>query len=87
MRIRMLATAQEFEGTAEEIVRQMQSDAFVPGPLATYMDWLAVNTSRYRGIELDTRGRTIGEKAESLVQSLLEWGLATELPSGVSAFQ
>ena len=87
MRIRMLATAQEFEGTPEEIVRQMQSDAFVPGSVALYIDWLALNTSRYRGIELDTRGRTLAAKAESLVQSLLDNGLAAEQPSGVSAFQ
>lgn len=87
MRIRMLATGQEFEGTAEEIVRQMQSDAFVPGPLAGYIDWLALNTSRYRGIELSAHGRTIQEKADSLVQSLLEAGLAIEQPAGVSAFE
>ena len=89
MRIRLRSTGRVYEGEAEEVVAAMQADA-VAGTgmsLAEYCDWVAANGSRFRGVELDARGRTAAEKASSLLESMLSLGLAEELGGASSAFR
>lgn len=89
MRIRMRSTGRVYEGDAEEIVGGMQADALAGTgmSLAEYCDWVAANGSRFRGVELGVRGRTSAEKAASLLSSLLEHGMAEELPEAAAAFR
>jgi hypothetical protein len=89
MRIRMRSTGRVYEGSADEVVAAMQADA-VAGTgmtLAEYCDWVAANGSRFRGVELDARGRTAAEKAESLLSSMVGLGLVDELDAVSSAFR
>ena len=89
MRIKLRSTGRVYEGEADEVVSGMQADA-VAGTgmsLAEYCDWVAANGSRFRGIELDSRGRTSAEKASSLLDSMVSLGLAEALDGPSSAFR
>jgi len=89
MRIKLRSTGRVYEGEADEVVSGMQADA-VAGTgmsLAEYCDWVAANGSRFRGIELDSRGRTSAEKASSLLDSMVSLGLAEALDGTSSAFR
>lgn len=89
MKIRLRSTGRVYEGEAEEVVAAMQADA-VAGTgmsLAEYCDWVAANGSRFRGVELDARGRTAAEKAASLLDSMIALGLAEEMGGASSAFR
>lgn len=85
----MRSTGRVYEGEADEVVSAMQADA-VAGTgmtLAEYCDWVAANGSRFRGIELDSRGRTSAEKASSLLDSMVALGLAEQIDGPSSAFR
>lgn len=89
MRIRLRSTGRVYEGEAIDVVSGMQADA-VAGTgmsLAEYCDWVAANGSRFRGIELDSRGRTSAEKASSLLESMVSLGLVDAMDGPSSAFR
>lgn len=89
MRIRMRSTGRVYEGTADEVIAAMQADA-VAGTgmtLAEYCDWVAANGSRFRGVELDSHGRTAAEKAASLLDSMIAQGLVEEMEDVSTAFR
>jgi len=66
------------QGTPKQIVQAMQSVAFgqEDRALGEYIDWAAGMAGRMTGIELEVEGETDDEKAASLVQAMLEAGLA-----------
>lgn len=80
MRIRM-EDGRELEGTAIQIVQQMQSIAFgrERDSLSQYIDWVRRQTSDYMGVALDITGETDEERASSLVDQLLRARLAARI--------
>jgi len=78
MRIKILSDGRVLEGTAEQIVQQMQYLAFgqEDRSLGEYVDWLKAQVERMESISLDVHGDTGPEKAKSLVHAMLESGLA-----------
>jgi len=81
MRIRIVSDGRVFEGTAEQIVQQLQYIAFgkEEATLAEYVDWLAAQVARQEGVELKVEGATGREKAAALVKAMIEAGLAVRV--------
>jgi len=81
MRIEILADGRVLEGTALQIVRDMQSIAFgqEDHSLSEYIDWIVDQAGRMTDVELKITGETDAEKAEALVREMIEKGLARRL--------
>jgi hypothetical protein len=71
----------EFEGTAVEIVRGMQEIAFGVEhlSLSEYIGWVAANAKRVEDVDLAVSGESDEQKAEALVQAMLDKVLAVEM--------
>ncbi|MBC7977445.1 MAG: hypothetical protein H7138_20925 [Myxococcales bacterium] len=68
---------QVFEGTALQIMRQMQDLAFgAPEPLADYLAWVASNARKMDGVELAIHGDTDDELAAFFVAEMARCKLA-----------
>lgn len=68
-----------FEGTPAEMVRAMQALAFGVEKLSidAYIDWVVTNVRRFEGVELVVDGKSAEERAASLVEEMVENGLAS----------
>jgi hypothetical protein len=69
-----------YRGTAVEIVKAMQATAFFDRdkPVDEYLDSLPENLERFTGKRITLTGRTLRERAESLLDELVRVGAATE---------
>lgn len=78
MRIRMTGDGRVFQGTPKQIVEAMQYIAFGQEhrTLGEYIDWAVGQLERLQSITLEVRGDTDEEKAASLVEAMLDAGLA-----------
>jgi hypothetical protein len=81
MRIKIVNDGRVIEGTALQIVQQMQSVAFGKDDraVADYVDWVAAEVARLMEVSLDVKGETGDERARSLVDEMLRTGLAEKL--------
>ena len=81
MKIRINADGRVLQGTPKQIVEAMQSIAFgqEDRTLGEYIDWAAEMASSMMGVGLKVSGETDEEKAASLVDAMLEAGLAEKL--------
>ena len=81
MRIRIVSDGRVLQGTAEQIVRQLQYLAFgqEDASLAEYVDWVAAQVGRQEGVELTVEGATGREKAAALLAALVGVGVALRL--------
>ena len=81
MKIRINADGRVLQGTPKQIVEAMQSIAFgqEDRTLGEYIDWAAEMASSMMGVELKVSGETDAERAASLVEAMLEAGLAEKL--------
>ena len=81
MRIRIHADQRIYSGTPTEVVQQMHEQAFAAQhlSLSDYVDWAAGMAREMLGIHLQITGDTAELKAASLVQAMLEQGLADKL--------
>lgn len=77
MRIKVLSDGRVLQGTATDIVRQMQYLAFgkEQKPLSEYIDWLKTHLENQNGITLSVVGATPAERAESFLRALGAAGL------------
>ena len=67
-----------FQGTARQIVQQMQ-DIAMGAPsmnLGEYCDWVAARAGTFEGVAIEPRGTTDDEKCASLIEQMLARGLA-----------
>ena len=85
MRIRICADQRIYSGTPTELVQQMHERAFGAQhlSLSEYVLWAAGRARDMLGIHLEVSGDTADLKASSLVQSMLQTGLADELEEEV----
>ena len=67
-----------FQGTALQIVKEMQDIAFgvEQMTLDQYIDWVLQNAQRFEEVELAVAGETTAERAKALVAEMLRAGLA-----------
>lgn len=81
MRIRILSDGRVFQGTAQQIVEQMHFLAFGKEnrSLSEYVDWLVDQIQRMESISITVKGENDAEKAASMVQAMLETGLAEKM--------
>ena len=81
MRIRIIADGRVLQGTAKQIVEAMHSIAFGQEnrSLSEYIDWSVDMARRMAGVELAVEGETDEKKSASLVQAMLDAGLAKKL--------
>ena len=81
MKIRINADGRVLQGTPKQIVEAMQSIAFGQDnrTLSEYIDWAAEQASRMMEVDLKVSGETDEEKAASLVEAMLEAGLAEKM--------
>ena len=81
MRIKILADGRGLEGTAEQIVQQMQYLAFgqEDRSMSEYVDWLSGQLERMQNISIKIDGESGPEKARSLVKAMFENGLAEKM--------
>lgn len=81
MRIVMKADGRVFEGTAIQIVQQMQSLAFGwdGKPLGEYIDWAATQLERMEGVKIDVLGAAadLEGRARWFIQGMVDGGMAT----------
>jgi hypothetical protein len=77
----MMGDGRVLEGTAKQIVEAMHSLAFGQEnrTLGGYIDWAVEQASRMNEIDMEVEGETDEEKAESLVEAMLDAGLAERL--------
>lgn len=68
-----------FQGTAEQIVRAMQDIAFGAAGMSLdqYIDWVIENARRFENVELTAEGATTHARATSLVEDMIDRGLAS----------
>lgn len=78
MRVRLLDNGRVLEGTAFEIVDEMREGQFGGDDLtvAQYVDQVCARVKKWHGVDLRIDGETGEEKAEKLVDALIEAGLA-----------
>jgi len=81
MRIHMIRDGRVLEGTPRQIVEAMRYIAFgqEQRSLSEYIDWLVDQVQRIESIDLKVEGDTDDEKAASLVQAMLNSGLAVKM--------
>ncbi len=81
MRIQIVNDGRVLEGTAVQIVQQLQYIAFgkEEATLAEYVDWLAAQVARQDGVDLRVEGTTGREKAVGLVKAMVKAGLAVKV--------
>ena len=81
MKIRIHADSRILSGSPTEIVKQMHDIAFVPPGLSLteYTDWAAQMAHDMLGLHLELDGDTDATRSASLVQAMLQTGLAEEL--------
>ena len=81
MRIKITSDGRVLEGTAKQIVEAMHYVAFgqEQRTLSEYIDWAVDQASRMNEIDLKVEGETDEEKAASLVDAMLEAGLAEKV--------
>lgn len=81
MRIRIVNDGRVLDGTAEQIVQQLQYIAFgkEETSMSEYVDWLAAQVARQEGVELKVEGATGRDKAAALVKAMVEAELAVKL--------
>jgi len=74
----MVNDGRVLEGSAEQILRQMQYIAFghQEATLDEYVDWLAGQLERQESVVLKLEGTTGAERAARLVKAMIEVGLA-----------
>lgn len=67
-----------FQGTPEQIVRAMQDIAFGADGMSLdeYIDWVIENACRFEGVELKADGATPELRASSLIDGMVNRGLA-----------
>ncbi|MFI5298635.1 MAG: hypothetical protein ACHREM_11095 [Polyangiales bacterium] len=67
-----------FQGTAMQVVKAMQDIAFGVDEMTLdqYIDWVVDNARRFEAVELAIVGTTTEERAQTLVDSMIETGLA-----------
>jgi hypothetical protein len=70
-----------FQGTALQIVRAMQDVAFgvKDFTVSAYIDWVVRNVRDFEAVELEVTGTSDEERAQALVLSLVQNGLAQRL--------
>lgn len=80
MKIRIIHDGREFDGTAEQIVRQMHSLSFGgAATLGEYVDWAAEQARGAGALGVRVEGSTEAERAGSLLDGMLRSGLAVRL--------
>ncbi len=81
MRIRICADQRIYCGTPTELVQQMDGRAFGAQrlSLSEYVLWAAGMARDVLGIHLEVSGDTAALRGASLVQAMLQTGLADEL--------
>ena len=81
MKIRINADGRVLQGTPKQIVEAMQSIAFGQDnrTLSEYIDWIVDQVQRMEGVALEVEGETDREKAASLVEAMLDAGLAGKM--------
>ena len=81
MRIRIVDDGRVLQGTAMQMVQQMQSVAFGREelPIEQYVDWVANQLATMMGVQLEVRGATADEKTRSLIDELLRTGFAEKI--------
>jgi len=81
MRIKITSDGRVLQGTAKQIVEAMQYVAFgqQDRTLSEYIDWAADQAERMNEVDLRITGNNDDEKAKSLVQAMLESGMAEKL--------
>ena len=76
MFIRDTHDGRTYEGAAVEVVEEMRGESFFStASLGEYVDGLTASIRRFRGVDLKVEGATGEEKAERLVDAMLEAGL------------
>ena len=80
MRIRLREEERIFQGTAAQVVAQMQGTAIFAAHLSldAYIDWCVANGKR-GGVEVNVTGTTLDERCASLVEELIRTGFAEKL--------
>lgn len=78
MRIRLLRDGREFEGTALQIVREMQSLAFGADDKSVdeYIYWMVDHLQKFEGITVSIVGNHTESIAESFIDEIVAHGLA-----------
>jgi hypothetical protein len=80
MRIRLRNEGRIFEGTANQVVQQMQQTAIFAAhlSLAEYVDWCVQNAGQM-GLEVKVTGQGEDERCASLVVEMLRVGVAEKI--------
>lgn len=78
MRIEIVGDGHVFEGTATQILAQMQSLAFAAQDLSLrdYIDWNVANIERGFDVKLVVSGETDDERAASFLEQMMDRGYA-----------
>jgi UDP-galactopyranose mutase len=81
MKIRIHADRRVLSGSPTDIVKQMRDLAFAAQGLSLteYTDWAAKMAHDMLGVDLELDGDTDDTRAASLVQAMVQTGLADEL--------
>jgi hypothetical protein len=68
-----------FQGTPIQIVQAMKDIAFGVEDVSLdgYIDWVVENAWRFEGVELESGGSTVEERARTLVEGMVGWGLVS----------
>ncbi len=81
MRIEIVGDGHVFEGTAKQILAQMQSLAFAAQHLSLreYIDWNVANIERGFDVKLVVSGETDDERAAAFLAQMMERGYARRI--------
>jgi hypothetical protein len=80
MRIRLRNEERIFEGTANQVVQQMQRTAIFAAhlSLAEYVDWCVQNAG-LMGLDVKVTGEDVDERCASLVAEMIGVGVAEKI--------
>ena len=80
MRIRLRNEGRIFEGTANQVVQQMQRTAIFAAhlSLAEYVDWCVQNAG-LMGLDVKVTGEDVDERCASLVAEMIRVGVAEKI--------
>ena len=80
MRIRLRDEERIFEGTANQVVQQMQRTAIFAAhlSLAEYVDWCVQNAG-LMGLDVKVTGEDVDERCASLVAEMIRVGVAEKI--------
>jgi len=81
MRIQLRDEKRVFQGTATEVVQQMQVTAIFAAHLSLpdYIDWCVGNAKRLLELDVKVTGDSVEERCASLIAELVRTGFADEL--------